>query len=109
MVFGSELNNFDNGRYIGGGQTQGGGGGGGNDNGDGGGNDENNGGENVASRLQALRAASCIKVLGKGVIRVVKRVDAARESNKLGEFESTSAGSWLLIPYLYRAGRPIIR
>ena len=86
MVFGSELNNFDNGRYIGGGQTQGGGGGGGNDNGDGGGNDENNGGgENVASRLQALRAASCIKVLGKGVIRVVKRVDAARESNKLGE------------------------
>ena len=39
----------------------------------------------MGSRIQALRAASCIKVLGKGVIRVVKRVDAARESNKLGE------------------------
>ena len=39
----------------------------------------------MGSRIQALRAASCIKVLGKGVIRVVKRVDAARENNKLGE------------------------
>ena len=46
MVFGSELNNFNNGRYIGGGNTDGGGNGnggngGGNDNGDGGGGDEN--------------------------------------------------------------------
>ena len=85
MVFGSDPTNL-NGRYIGGGQTEGGGG---NDNGDGGGggNDENGGGggDNVASRLQALRAASCIRVLGKGVIRVVKRVDDARENNKLGE------------------------
>ena len=84
MVFGSDPTNL-NGRYIGGGQTEGGG----NDNGDGGGggNDENSGGggDNVASRLQALRAASCIRVLGKGVIRVVKRVDDARENNKLGE------------------------
>jgi len=83
MVFGSELN-FNNGRYIGGGNTEGGGNG--NDNGDGGGdeNQENSGGgENLGSRIQALRAASCIKVLGKGVIRVVKRVDAARENNKL--------------------------
>ena len=79
MVFGSELNNL-NGRYLGGGQTEGG-----NDNGDGGGGGDENGGENVGSRLQALRAASCIRVLGKGVIRVVKRVDDARENNKLGE------------------------
>ena len=81
MVFGSELNNL-NGRYLGGGgQTEGG-----NDNSDGdGGGDENGGGENVGSRLQALRAASCIRVLGKGVIRVVKRVDDARENNNLGE------------------------
>ena len=78
MVFGSDPTNL-NGRYIGGGQTEGGGG---NDNGDGGGG---GGDDNVASRLQALRAASCIRVLGKGVIRVVKRVDDARENNKLGE------------------------
>ena len=78
MVFGSELNNL-NGRYLGGGQTEG------NDNGDGGGGGDENGGENVGSRLQALRAASCIRVLGKGVIRVVKRVDDARENNNLGE------------------------
>jgi hypothetical protein len=37
-----------------------------------------------ATRLQAFRTASCIKILGKGVIRVVHRVDDARENNNLG-------------------------
>jgi len=36
-----------------------------------------------ASRLQALRTANCIKLLGKGVIRVVHRVDDARDNNQL--------------------------
>jgi len=36
-----------------------------------------------ASRIQALRTANCIKILGKGVIRVVHRVDDARENNAL--------------------------
>jgi hypothetical protein len=44
---------------------------------------DNNGPRDEASRLQALRAANCIKVLGKGVIRVVHRVDDARENNIL--------------------------
>ena len=39
---------------------------------------------NAAARIQALRAASCVKVLGKGVIRVVHRVDDAKENNSLG-------------------------
>lgn len=38
-----------------------------------------------ASRIQALRTANCIKILGKGVIRVVHRVDDARENNALGK------------------------
>ena len=37
------------------------------------------------ARLQTMRAASCIRILGKGVIRVVHRVDDARESCRLGE------------------------
>jgi hypothetical protein len=41
--------------------------------------------DDPASRLQALRAASCVRILGKGVIRVVHRVDDARENNNLGE------------------------
>lgn len=44
---------------------------------------DNNGQRDEASRLQALRAANCIKILGKGVIRVVHRVDDARENNSL--------------------------
>jgi hypothetical protein len=44
---------------------------------------DNNGPRDEASRLQALRAANCIKILGKGVIRVVHRVDDARENNSL--------------------------
>eukprot|EP00095_Tigriopus_kingsejongensis_P010429 maker-scaffold294_size218657-snap-gene-0.18 protein:Tk10429 transcript:maker-scaffold294_size218657-snap-gene-0.18-mRNA-1 annotation:"leucine-rich repeat-containing protein 40 isoform x2" len=36
-----------------------------------------------ATRLQAMRAANCLKILGKGVIRVVHRVEDARESNDL--------------------------
>lgn len=47
-------------------------------------NDPNNA-RDEASRLQALRAANCIKILGKGVIRVVRRVDDAKESNSLGK------------------------
>ena len=42
-----------------------------------------------ASRIQALRTANCIKILGKGVIRVVHRVDDARENNALGEWHKT--------------------
>ncbi len=45
----------------------------------------------AAARIQALRAASCVKVLGKGVIRVVHRVDDAKENNNLGKsFEHVS-------------------
>ena len=43
---------------------------------------------NAVARLQALRAASCVKVLGKGVIRVVRRVDDATENKNLGKFYS---------------------
>ena len=46
---------------------------------------DNNSPRDEASRLQALRAANCIKILGKGVIRVVHRVDDARENNNLGK------------------------
>ena len=41
--------------------------------------------DTAANRVQAVRAANCIKILGKGVIRVVQRVDDARENNNLGE------------------------
>ena len=40
---------------------------------------------NAAARIQALKATSCVKILGKGVIRIVRRVDDAKESNNLGE------------------------
>ena len=46
---------------------------------------DNAGPRDEASRLQALRAANCIKILGKGVIKVVHRVDDARENNSLGK------------------------
>ena len=45
--------------------------------------DENR--NNAQARIQALRAASCVKILGKGVIRVVRRVDDAKENNNLGK------------------------
>ena len=48
-------------------------------------NGENNNNANPAARLQAMRAANCIKVLGKGVIKVVHRVDDARENCSLGK------------------------
>ena len=63
---------------VGGPRVSGTGGGGGLDNRDNNQRDE-------ASRIQALRTANCIKILGKGVIRVVHRVDDARENNALGE------------------------
>merc|ERR1712001_282340 len=44
---------------------------------------DNNSPRDEASRLQALRAANCIKILGKGVIRVVHRVDDSQENNNL--------------------------
>ena len=53
--------------------------------GDFGGGLDNAGPRDEASRLQALRAANCIKILGKGVIKVVHRVDDARENNSLGK------------------------
>lgn len=40
---------------------------------------------NAVARIQALRAANCVKVLGKGVIRIVRRVDDATENKNLGE------------------------
>jgi hypothetical protein len=48
---------------------------------DGGDFDENR--NYAAARIAAFRAASCVKILGKGVIRVVHRVDDARENNNL--------------------------
>jgi hypothetical protein len=44
--------------------------------------DDNNR-NNAFMRIQALRAASCVKILGKGVVRVVRRVDDAKENNNL--------------------------
>ena len=54
---------------------------------------DNNSPRDEASRLQALRAANCIKILGKGVIRVVHRVDDARENNILGKKNIYHIGS----------------
>ena len=48
-------------------------------------NDQDDIRNNAKARIQALRAASCVKILGKGVIRVVRRVDDAKENNNLGE------------------------
>ncbi len=47
-------------------------------------NNGDNNGDDAAARIQAMRAANCIRILGKGVIRVVHRVDDARENNNLG-------------------------
>uniref|UniRef100_A0A0K2U7U6 Uncharacterized protein n=1 Tax=Lepeophtheirus salmonis TaxID=72036 RepID=A0A0K2U7U6_LEPSM len=41
-------------------------------------------------RLQNLRAANGIKVLGSGVIKVVNRVEDARENSSLGKFKYCS-------------------
>jgi len=46
-------------------------------------NDQDDIRNNAMARIQALRAASCVKILGKGVIRVVRRVDDAKENNNL--------------------------
>jgi len=46
-------------------------------------NNDNDRENDAATRIQALRAANCVKVLGKGVIRVVHRVDDAKENNNL--------------------------
>ena len=47
---------------------------------------------NAIARLQAVRAASCVKICGQGVVRVVRRVDDAKENNNLGEQERGMAG-----------------
>jgi len=51
-------------------------------------NNNNNGGDNeednIQNRWQMIRMANCMKILGRGVIRVVNRVDEARENNNLG-------------------------
>ena len=44
---------------------------------------------NALNRFQALRAASAVKILGKGVIKVVHRVDDAKENNNLGKKKRT--------------------
>ncbi len=85
MVFGADLNNLNRGGI---GNAPGNNNNNGEDGGGGGGGGEES--DNVASRIQALRAASCIRVLGKGVIRVVKRVDDAKENNKLGKRRNSS-------------------
>jgi len=36
-----------------------------------------------SNRRQAMRTARCVKILGKGVVKVVHRCDAAKESNEL--------------------------
>lgn len=40
---------------------------------------------NALARMAALRQASAVKIMGKGVVRVVRRVDDAKENNNLGE------------------------
>lgn len=45
--------------------------------------DENR--NNAFARMQALRQASAVKIMGRGVVRVVRRVDDAKENNNLGE------------------------
>ena len=40
--------------------------------------------DNMA-RIEALRGATCVKIMGKGVIQVVKRVDEAKENKNLGK------------------------
>lgn len=47
-------------------------------------NVNNNEDDNVQNRWQMIRMANCMKVLGKGVIRVINRVEEARQNNKLG-------------------------
>lgn len=37
------------------------------------------------ARIQALRSANLVRVSGRGVVRVVRRVDDARENNNLGK------------------------
>ncbi len=39
---------------------------------------------NAYNRWQMIRMAHCMKVLGRGVIRVINRVDDARRNNILG-------------------------
>ena len=51
-------------------------------------NNNNNGDDETASlqnRWQMMRMASSMKILGRGVIRVVHRVDDAKENQNLGK------------------------
>jgi hypothetical protein len=67
---------------------------------DGGDFDENR--NYAAARIAAFRAASCVKILGKGVIRVVHRVDDARENNNLGKKDYRSCFSIQLVKFFER-------
>ena len=51
----------------------------------GGGNGQDPDRNAAVARIQAVRAAGCIKLLGKGVIKVVHRIDDARVNNELGK------------------------
>jgi len=46
-------------------------------------NDQDDIQNDTMARIEALRAASSVKIMGKGVIQVVKRVDEAKENNNL--------------------------
>ena len=48
-------------------------------------NDQDDIQNDTMARIEALRGATCVKIMGKGVIQVVKRVDEAKESNNLGK------------------------
>jgi len=47
------------------------------------GNDITNSDMNESSRRQAMRTARCVKILGKGVVKVVHRCDEAKENESL--------------------------
>lgn len=49
-----------------------------------GGEDGDGGDDGLQTRWQALRVANGMKLLGKGVIKVVQRVDEAKRNNNLG-------------------------
>ncbi len=46
--------------------------------------DGDDGDDGLQTRWQELRVANGMKVLGKGVIKVVQRVDEAKANNNLG-------------------------
>ena len=64
-------------------------------------NNNNNNDEEAATlqnRWQLMRMANSMKILGRGVIRVVHRLDDAKENSNLGEY--TYFVIFIVIPYL---------